>query len=105
MELRGVQFEEETFKGHSVNNYQNEPESKMIKLLIKSGVVKTRKQANVFLLLCVVVFSLTSVYVFSKTIEPDVPIIPYKDLTPEQKNQVPMEEQIYIERTLQTTGK
>lgn len=97
--MDGVQFEDTPVLA---NYYQDNQEPKMIKLLIKSGIAKNKKQANIFLLICVVVFLTVSAYLFAGTIESEPEIIPYNSLTEAEKNKIPVDERLFIERNLQT---
>ena len=97
--MDGVQFEDTPVLA---NYYQDNQEPQMIKLLIKSGIAKNKKQANIFLLTCVVVFLTISAYLFAGTIEGEPEIIPYNSLTESEKNKIPVDERLFIERNLQT---
>jgi hypothetical protein len=101
--MEGVQFEEDTYKGFQQANYQTEQDSKMITLLIKSGLVKDKKQANILLLSCVTIFLLTSVYVFSTSADPELEVIPYDQMTAEQKQLVPPQERAFLESQMNNT--
>lgn len=95
--MKEVQFQEERYSGYRTTNYQSEKEPKMITLLIKSGIVKDKKQANIFLLCCAVFFIFTSVYAFSKTVDKTPEVVPYDELTQQQKQEVPIQERMYLE--------
>lgn len=96
--MEGVQFEEETIKSFQPANYQQvEQESKMIKLLIKAGLVKDKKHANIFLITMVVIFILASVLVLNTRTTKVAEIVPYDQMTPDQKLLVPAPERAFLE--------
>ncbi|MEN9921335.1 MAG: hypothetical protein RLZZ517_313 [Candidatus Parcubacteria bacterium] len=98
MNENGLEFMESSYVGEK--KYPTEQESKMIKLLIKAGIVKNKKEANFFLLACVLIFVSLSMYLFTISIESEPKVIPYEKLTEAQKNQIPIDERIFIEKNL-----
>ncbi len=96
--MEGVQFEEDTFRGYQQSAiYQEEPESKVIKLLIKSGIAKNKKQANIVLLSCAVLFFALTAYLFAASSDPEPEIKPYSELSQDEKQKVPVQERVFLE--------
>ena len=70
----------------------------MITLLIKSGLAKNKKQANIIMLSAAAIFILASAYTFASTVEKEPEIIPYAEMTQEQKQAIPERERIFLEK-------
>ena len=98
MNENGLEFMESSYAG--TKSYPTEQESKMIKLLIKAGIVKNKKEANFFLLACVIIFISFSTYLFAISIESEPVVIPYDKLTEAEKNKIPVDERLFIEKNL-----
>jgi len=97
--MSDIEFEDE-FTGGNLRSihYQQEQQPYMINLLIKSGLVKDKKQANYLMLVIVVVFLVLSVYLFSLAFGITPKSVPYNQLTEQQKQKISQQERAFIER-------
>lgn len=85
-----ISFEEDDFiKKGNYNSYNLDNTPKMIKLVIKVGLVKNKQQANILLLSLTVVLIIVTVILIRTTIETVPTQIPYEQLSELQKLQLP----------------
>ena len=101
--MKNIDFEEGgNFKHFASRKILGEPQvPSMVKLLIKSGVVKDKNKAMKFLVWLFFVMVIASatllVYVYVKN---NPKAIPYEQMTEKQKQKIPAKERNYIEKHL-----
>ncbi|MEI6553896.1 MAG: hypothetical protein WCO09_04985 [bacterium] len=97
--MEGLKFEDGlSTDTNRLNNYQQKQQSTMIKLLIRSGLVKDQKQANNLMLVIIVIFLLLSIYLFSLSFGSTPKSVPYDQMTEQQKQNISPQERAFIEK-------
>lgn len=98
--MEGIQFEEDNFQNMGHQNYQVKT-SKFNMFLIKNGIAKNEMQANIIMLSLAALFLISTVVIYKSFIFKTPPkIVPYEELTEEEKLKIPLEERRFIENQL-----
>ncbi|MFA6297334.1 MAG: hypothetical protein WC629_02110 [Candidatus Paceibacterota bacterium] len=99
-----LEFEEEQYKSRDILNKGKTP--KMVSFLIKKGIVKDEKQANVFLVIISIIFLLVSIFIFAYFVfgirnpfaKQPSPAEQFKNLPPEVRDSLPPEIKAQLEQ-------
>ena len=100
--MEGFQFEEDLNKNKFVNSQFDNQKNTMINLLIKTGLVKTKQQANIVMISLVALLIILSIYLFNLSIDRTPKVIPYNELTPQQQQDIPQAEKNFINSVMHT---
>lgn len=84
-----VTFDEDEFIRQGNFNPYIDNTPKMIKLVIRTGLARNKKQANIFLLSMTVVLVIATIFLIRSSLRTTPEPVAYDSLTPVQKLQLP----------------
>lgn len=98
--MENIRFEDDKYTSHRILGEKETPA--IVQFLLKTKIVKTKKQAYyTYLIFVVILFAIAFYFLYSTYwSNPEQQAIPYEQMTQAQKNQIPFQERMYIESRL-----